>query len=84
MQRVHRLLRVQAARAFLPGSVGSFSRGGLMVTYDGRVNYKVNQDRGLISHPSLNNAGHTIFGVFDGERKREGKVSAAAVFKKKS
>lgn len=38
-----------------------------MVTHEGRVIYKVNQDRGLISHPSLNRAKHTVFGVFDGE-----------------
>lgn len=38
-----------------------------MVTPEGRVIYKVNQDRGLISHPSLNRARHTIFGVFDGK-----------------
>ena len=43
-----------------------------MVTREGRVIYKVNQDRGLISHPSLNRARHTVFGVFDGERSREG------------
>lgn len=42
-----------------------------MVTHDQRVIYKVNQDRGLISHPSLNEARHTIFGVFDGESGRE-------------
>ena len=38
-----------------------------MVTHEGRVIYKVNQDRGLISHPSLNRARHTVFGVFDGK-----------------
>lgn len=38
-----------------------------MVTPQGRVIYKANQDRGLISHPSLNRARHTVFGVFDGE-----------------
>lgn len=40
-----------------------------MVTNEGRVIYKVNQDRGLISHPALNAARLAIFGVFDGERK---------------
>lgn len=39
-----------------------------MVTHEGRVIYKVNQDRGLISHPSLSEAQHTMFGIFDGER----------------
>lgn len=52
----------------MKGAVGSFSRGGLMVTHDGRVIYKINQDRGLISHPSLSKAKHTVFGIFDGER----------------
>ncbi len=37
-----------------------------MVTHEGRVIYKVNQDRGLISHPSLASHRHTVFGVFDG------------------
>lgn len=39
-----------------------------MVTNEGRVIYKVNQDRGLIYHPALNAARLSIFGVFDGER----------------
>ncbi|CAM9687910.1 unnamed protein product [Ectocarpus sp. 4 AP-2014] len=61
---------------FLKGSVGSFSRGGLMVTHEGRVIYKVNQDRGLISHPSLNRAKHTVFGVFDGHGENGEHVAA--------
>ncbi|CAM9501980.1 unnamed protein product [Ectocarpus sp. 6 AP-2014] len=61
---------------FLKGSVGSFSRGGLMVTNEGRVIYKVNQDRGLISHPSLNRAKHTVFGVFDGHGENGEHVAA--------
>ena len=38
------------------------------MTHEGRVVYKVNQDRGLISHPALNPASHAIFGIFDGEK----------------
>lgn len=49
-----------------------------MVTHEGRVIYKVNQDKGLISHPSLSDAQHTIFGIFDGEcsfvREREKEI----------
>lgn len=40
-----------------------------MVTHEGRVIYKVNQDRGLIAHPSLSKAQHTIFGIFDGKQQ---------------
>lgn len=64
---MHLQANKKRSATFLKGSVGSFSRGGLMVTHEGRVIYKVNQDRGLISHPSLNRARHTVFGVFDGE-----------------
>lgn len=60
---------LQRLATFLKGSVGSFSRGGLMMTNEGRVIYKVNQDRGLIYHPALNAAHLAIFGVFDGEKK---------------
>ncbi|CAM9699077.1 unnamed protein product, partial [Scytosiphon promiscuus] len=68
--------RSQRSATFLKGSVGSFSRGGLLVTPEGRVVYKVNQDRGLISHPSLNRAKHTIFGVFDGHGENGEHVAA--------
>ncbi|CAM9423220.1 unnamed protein product [Ectocarpus fasciculatus] len=66
----------KSSATFLKGSVGSFSRGGLMVTHEGRVIYKVNQDRGLISHPSLNRAKHTVFGVFDGHGENGEHVAA--------
>lgn len=61
------LFTLQPLATFLKGTIGSFSRGGLMVTHEGRVIYKINQDRGLIAHPSLSEAHHTIFGIFDGE-----------------
>ncbi|CAN0212149.1 unnamed protein product, partial [Discosporangium mesarthrocarpum] len=51
---------------FLEDSVASFSRGGLMVSMDGRVIYKTNQDRGLVAHPTMGRSDQAIFGIFDG------------------
>ncbi|CAB1120998.1 unnamed protein product [Ectocarpus sp. CCAP 1310/34] len=75
-QEQSKTAKKKPSATFLKGSVGSFSRGGLMVTHEGRVIYKVNQDRGLISHPSLNRAKHTVFGVFDGHGENGEHVAA--------
>ncbi|CAM9213203.1 unnamed protein product [Choristocarpus tenellus] len=63
--------------AFLDDSVASFSRGGLVVSMDGRVMYKTNQDRGLVAHPALGREDQAIFGIFDAGHGENGEHVAS-------